>query len=197
MTARTTLATLISQVRGMTNAGTADYTAGGQTFWDDDRMQEVLDRHRIDVYREPLQAFPIHTAGGTPDYRDYKSQYKNFEQTSGGSAIFIVEDSIGADAGTVSWSADYGRGIVTFAANTEGLAYFLTGRSYDIYGAAAEIWRSKAGHFAEQFDFSTDNHSVSRSQKIKNAMAMADLYDKKSTGSGDNVVQMYRSDIIP
>lgn len=197
MSARTGLADLINQLRGMTNAGTADYALGTANYWDGDHAQEVLDRHRIDVYRELLTPFKEVASGGTAIWKEYHSAFRNFEITSGGSAVFVVEDSTGADSGTANWTADYQRGIVTFGANQAGTAYYLTGRSYDLFGAAADIWRMKASHFAEQFDFSTDNHSVSRSQRVKHCLEMAEMYQGQSTGSGDNVVTMFRSDVIP
>lgn len=181
----------------MVNAGTADYAVGTANYWDDIHIQEVLDRHRVDVYRELLTPRPSIASGGTPVYQDYLSQYHNFEQTSGGTAIFFIEDGTGADSGTANWSADYQRGIVTFVANQAGTAYYLTGRAFDLYGAAADIWRMKASYFAEQFDFSTDNHSISRSQRVKQAMQMAEMYQAKATGSGENTTTLYRSDVWP
>jgi len=195
MTARAGLSDLIQQLRGMTNAGTADYSVGTASFWDGDQMQVILDRHRIDVYQELLEVHPERKGGGTIHFKEYRSQYRNFEQTTGGTAIFVVEDVTGADSGTANWSADYARGIVTFAANQGGTAYLLTGRAYDLNAAAADVWRMKASAFAEQFDFSTDNHSVSRSQKIKNALEMAQYYEGLSGVNGANTVTMYRSDV--
>lgn len=196
MAARTGLTDLISQLRGLTNASTADYTVGTASYFDSDHMQEVLDRHRIDVNRELLEPRYTVASGGTPIYQTYFSQYRNFEQTTGGTAIFVVEDPTGADSGTANWSADYSRGIITFVQNQMGTAYYLTGRSYDLFGAAADIWRMKAAAYAAGFDFSTDNHSVSRSQRYKNALEMAETYEGKSTGGGDNIVTLYRSDVV-
>ena len=44
MTARTGMSDIISTVRGMCNAGTADYTAGTAVYWTDDQLQGYLDR---------------------------------------------------------------------------------------------------------------------------------------------------------
>ena len=43
--ARAGMGTLIETLRGMTDAGTADYTIGATTYWSDDAVQMVLDRH--------------------------------------------------------------------------------------------------------------------------------------------------------
>lgn len=195
MTARTGLNDLILQLRGMVNAGTADYAIGTANYWDGDHLQEVLDRHRQEVYHEQLTLVPKYTAGGSVNYFDYQSSFRNFEQTTGGTAVFVVEDSTGADSGTANWSADYARGLISFTSNQAGTVYYLTGRSYNLNGAAADIWRMKAAAVADQFDFSTDNHSMSRSQRIKNYLNMAAMYEAKAGLTGENVITLYRSDV--
>lgn len=189
MTARTTLATLIDRLRGMTNAGTADYSLGTANFWDGDHMQDVLDRHRTDVKREPLTMVSDLLGGGSVSYTEYRSRFMNYEATSGGSAIFIVENSTGANVGTASYSVDYQNGIVTFGANQAGTLYYLTGRSFNLNAAAADVWRQKAAHYADtKFDFSTDGHSIKRSQLVQQAMDMAERYE--NMGGGIQTVEM-------
>lgn len=48
--------------------------------------------------------------------------------------------------------------------------------TYDLYVAAAEAWRMKAGQFAEDFDFEAEGASFSRSQKYTNALKQASRY---------------------
>ena len=122
---------------------------------------------------------------------EYQSQYRNFEQTDGGSAIFIVEEADGDNQSTANWSADYIRGLVTFTADTSGTAYFVSGRSYDLNAAAADIWRQKAAYYAQAYDVKTDNQALTRSQLMKHCVTMADYYE--SLG-GPQTVYMYRSD---
>ena len=189
--ARATMADLITQMRGMSNAGTADYTVNGSAYWTDDQVQEVMERYRVDVNRIELMPVPKHVDGSELEYYDYHSGMQWLEQTDGGTAVFVVENAEGEDQGTALWSADYNRGVVTFAADQGGTAYFLTGRRYDLNRAAADMWRMKAAHYATAYDFSTDNHSMKRSQLISNAFQMADMYERNAPM---NVVTMYRSD---
>ena len=79
-----------------------------------------------------------------------------------GTAVFTVQQYNGGTA--PAYTADYNTGVITFTADTEGTAYMLTARSYDVNAAAAEVWRNKAANAAKYFDFSTDNHSVKKSQ---------------------------------
>jgi hypothetical protein len=188
---RSTLNDLTGQLRGMTDTTPVDYHSGTIQWWDDDQLQQVLDRHRTDLLRAPLEVRPTVGAGGTLVWQDYYSTYRNLEQTLGGTALFVVEDSVGNDAGTSLWSADYARGVVSFVSNTAGTAYFLTGRAYDLNAAAADVWRTKAAQAAKNFDFSTDNHSLSRQQIMDNALKMADYYAAKAA---PEVTTLYRSD---
>lgn len=188
--ARSTLASLIDQLRGMTDAAHAEYNIGTAVYWDADQLQTVLDRHRQDLRRVPLHSEPTYN-GGTAAFYDYFAPVGSFEQTDGGTAVFVVEDATGADQGTATYSADYMRGLVTFAANTLGTAYYLTARTYDLPAAAADVWRMKAANVAKYYDFSTDNHSLSRSQLQKQFLTMAEYYAGQSA---PQVVTMYRSD---
>jgi len=173
--ARTGMTNLISLLRDYTIAGTADYTVGTTSYWSDNQLQTVLDRNKLTVLREQLLSFESYV-GGTLVYKEYRSQYGNYEETSGGTAIFEIEDSVGSTIGTTNWSMDYVNGVLTFAADTAGTPYYLTGYSYDVNRAAADVWRMKAGHHAVSIDWSTDNMSIKKGQLIKNDTMMADYY---------------------
>jgi len=184
------MATLITTLRGYTQVGTADYAVGTVNYWSDDQLQDRLDAHRQDVYRAPLQ--PIQTySGGTVVYHDYHSAYSNLEATSGGTAIFYVEDAAGSAVGTALYTPDYNRGVITFAADTGGSSYYLYGRAYDMNAAAADVWRQKAGHYATAVNFSTDNHRIDRGEIIKNCLSMAGFYAQQS---GATTVLINRGD---
>jgi hypothetical protein len=192
--ARTGMTTLIDTLRGYTDAGTADYTVGTLTYWSDDEIQRALDRRRTDNYRIPIYPQSEYTGGGTIEYKKYYIGVENWEETSGGTAIFTIEDNDGDKIGTANWSADYTRGFITFTANQGGTAYYVTGSNYDLNGAAADIWNSKAAHYARAVNFSTDNHSISRGDLIKNALTMSNYYRNQS---GMRVIQVYREDCVP
>jgi hypothetical protein len=173
--ARAGMATLVSSLRNYGVMGVNDYTIAGVPYWSDAQVQTVLDKHKVFVNSEQLQ--PIETMNnGTVLYTEYRSQFGNFEETTGGTTIFVIKNSTGSVFGTSNWSADYANGIITFTANTAGTPYYLTGTSYDVYGAAADVWRMKSGHHAQSLDFTTDNMSVKRGQLMKNDMEMANYY---------------------
>lgn len=174
--ARTGMTDLINLLRDYTVAGTADYTLGTVSYWSDNQLQTALDRHKLLVKREPLEIVESYDSG-TLVYKEYRSQFGNYEATTGGTAIFEIENAVGVTSGTANWTADYANGIITFAANTAGTPYYLTGTSYDVHAAAADIWRQKMGHHSSQaFKWSTDNMTVDRSGLMKNDSSMADYH---------------------
>ena len=198
--ARTTLATLIQRVRELAAAGTADYTIGTAAYWSDDAVQAVLDRNRLDFVDELLQPLREYDGGGTARYYVHQSTHGNLEATDGGTAILYVRRSSGARLGTADYGVDTQAGRITFVADTGGSAFYLTARTYDVYAAAAEVWRLKAAQVAQRFDFTADGASFKASQLVAQYQAQADACSAMATfGSGAAGLRtstMYRSDVM-
>lgn len=193
--ARSGMTAIIEELRSLTESGTSDYTIGTTVHWSDNALQDILDLHRRDIRFMQLQAYPNQIQGGSLVYYDYQANLGYIEATTGGTAITYLQDSTGATLGTALWTADYRRGMFTFVNTTNGTVVYLTGRSYDINGAAADVWRRKAAHYAPtSFNFSTDNHSISRAQVYDHAMEMVSFFENMS-GDGLNVVERFRSDV--
>lgn len=188
MTARDGMSTLLLELRGLANSGTADYTIGTASYWSDDHLQTILDRNRVDLYRHPTEAILSYDDGDV-EYKEYHIGYGHLEQ---GTAYFKVENSAGTTVGTSNYTADYNTGVLAFSEDQGGTAYLFSGRSYDIYKAAAEVWRQKAAYFATQFDISSDNHSMRRSQIVKQCFEMASFYEAQATTGGNT--ELIRSD---
>ena len=191
--ARTGMTTLIDTVRGMTDAGSADYQVGTISFWADDEVQRVMDRHRTEVIRSQMTPVETYNAG-TVEFKQYFGSYGNLEQTTGGTAIFYLESAAGSVIGTALYTPDYAAGKVTFAADTTGSTVYLYGYSYDLNATAADMWRMKAANASKQFDFSTDNMSVKRSQFQSMCFDMAKFYEGQAAPV---VIQLYREDNYP
>ena len=169
--ARTGMTTLLSRLRRLVDdAGTA--------VWTNDQLQDVLDEHQQRIWREPLEMNPTYTSGTSQIYVEYRSQYGNYE--SGGTAYFKVEDSAGAARGTADYTVDYLNGVVTMAADQVGTALYLTAYTYDLFGAAADCWRERAGKVSSYYDFRADGHQMSRSQWFNHCQAMANDYARQA-----------------
>jgi len=181
--AREGMTDLISQVRGMADAGINEYSVSGVPYWNDAQIQTLLDKFRTDVRREQLYTVAQYTTGGTVQYFEYRSRFKYLEQ---GTAYLYLQNNLYDTEGTAGYSVDVDKGIFTFTTDRKGSVYFLTARAYDIYAAAAELWRMKAGHAARMYSFSTDNHRFERGQYIANCLQMAEQYESYGgIGSGE------------
>lgn len=170
-TIRAGMYTLVETLRGMSDAGTADWTNGTITYWDDTQMQNVLDRHRFEFVREQASPVITYDGSGASVYKIYWLPYQNIESGD----VFEVETSDGASV-TTGFAVDYQAGKITFTADTVGTSYYVSGRYYDMNAAASDIWRIKASNASKQFDFSTDNHSIKRGAYVKNCLEMAEYY---------------------
>lgn len=166
--ARAGMANIIRRFRAMTNAGAADYEIAGVPYWSDAQLQEVLDQYRVDFYDELLESVPQVQAGNTVKYFRYNAPYSNLENVNSGSAIFGLALTGGA-APSASYSVDYNKGIITFTTDQAGTAYYLTGRSYQLEAAAADVWSQKAAYYSMSYDVKTDGHDLTRSQLYKQA----------------------------
>jgi hypothetical protein len=184
MTVRDTMAELILDLRALTDAGTSDYTVGGVSYWSDQQLQDALDRRRIALRFVEMEAQSDY-ANGAYTYTDYILPAENME---GGTAL-IIQDNTGGTVG--GWTFDRNRGVVTFATDQAGASRFVTGRSYNVNLAAADVWRKKASHYAAAYDVSTDNHSLKRSQLIQHCQAMAREFEARG---GPASITMERGD---
>ena len=192
MTVRPGMWHLIDELRGMTNAGEEDYTIGAVTYWSAEQLQDILDRRRLEVVREQLVHVDEVTTGNALSVTRYYSRRGNYEGTTGGTAVFVVRDGTGTIAGTATYSVDYNRGEVIFSSNTGGSVYYLTGRSYDLNSAAADVWDRKAAQIAGgAYSWSSDNMSVNKTGLRVEAVNMARYYRGLA---GPSSIDMFRGD---
>lgn len=186
---RTGMADVITDLRGMTDTAPDDYQLAGVPYWTDDQLQRILDNHRTELKWVEMTA----EEDGNGEYHDYSTGYGNLEQTTGGTAIFFVQDVNGLTVDSAEYTVDYQRGVVSFTEDTAGTAYYVTGRYYDLEGAAADVWRRKQSHYAKAVNFSTKVHSLSRAQLYEHAREMAELFESKGD-SGFGTMEVMRSD---
>jgi hypothetical protein len=175
MAARSGMTTLITDLRGMADVGTAEFSAGGVTWFTDDQLEDVLDRHAHHYTRHRLEALP-ENIGGTTVYYRYGLPTPSLEGTASGTAVWRLENSAGSAFSAAAFSIDHNLQIITMAANQAGSALYLTARGYGLNAAAADVWGRKAAFYANRYDVKTDNHDLKRSQLIASAFAMKKHY---------------------
>jgi len=189
MTDRLTMSDLIQKLRVFTQAGTNDFTVNMTTYWTDAQLQDELDKTQKKVNYQSMQAIPTYGIGGTVTYTVYHTGLSDWEKSP------VIQDEGGTTltAGTAlnNYSFDDNIGVVTFVGDTDGKTRYITGNVYNVEQAAARVWEQKSTLYATQFDFSTDNHSVKRSQVIQQCQQMAKFYQSRA---GVFQVEMVRSD---
>jgi hypothetical protein len=167
--------------------------SAGTAVFSDNELQDTLDQYRTDVYRDLVLFQLSYDGSGTAQYIDAYSAYGNYEETTGGTAGFILQDTAGSAIGTANYEIDYIRGKLTFGTTQAGSARYIVGRSYNLHAAAAELWRELAGTKAELYDFRADGHNMTRSQWFDHCIEMSEHYDLLA---GPQVGTIYRDDVI-
>lgn len=186
MALRAGMINLINHVRRLTSANTAEYTVDGIAYWADSHLQDVLDEHADYLIDYPLQWQASINTSGVPAYKIAQSAYGYLEGLSSGTARFYINTAAGSVVGTANYSVDYSQGRVSFTSDQGGTAYYLSGYSYDVYGAAADVWQQRLANFSDWYDFQADNQTFTRSQAFDHAQAMLRLMEQKQ---GSNVLQ--------
>ena len=183
---RTGMSDLVQTVRELSNAGTSEMTVGTVTYFSDDHIQASLDNHRRDFQFENMEVYPEQAVGSIV-YKEFHTEPYVEAGTN-----FYLQTTGGTVVGTALYSVDYTRGVITFTNDTVGTSFYASGRTYDVYSAAADIWDRKAANVANQVDWSSDNHSVKNSQVFQFYQKQAS--DMRSMGK-QNTVSIFRGDM--
>jgi hypothetical protein len=191
MAARTTMSDLIQKLRLFTNTSTNDFTVSSTTYWTDEQLQDELDKKQKKVNYQSMQAIPTYGVGGTVTYTRYQTGLADWEKEP------VIQDEGGttltAGTATGNYAFDDNIGVVNFVDDTEGHTRYITGYVYNVEMAAAKVWEQKVALYATQFDFSTDNHSIKRSQVLIQCREMVKYYQSRA---GVTQIEMVRSDDV-
>lgn len=167
--ARASLADLITRLRLLVND-----PAGGTQAFTDDQLEDVLDARRADVRHLELDAAETRDPGAGVTYLDYHARVGDWESDA------VLEDATGA--ALVPATSDYLVGHWTFAASQTPPVY-LTGKTFDLYAAAADLLEMWAAKLAlSGFDFSADGATYHLSQRQAALERQAALYRTRARG---------------
>lgn len=191
MAARTGMANLILRLRSMTKTAAADYTVNSVAYWTDDQLEDVLDECVTRIEQKELTAIAEYAAGETV-FLDYPIGYKDLEENTSDAAYWTLVDSTGTAVADGDYEVDYIGGVIRFDADTAGAVYFLKARSYDLNSAAAKVWRRKAAHFSDRFNWQSDGQSFSREKLYTQAVEMAEQFEG---AAGIVEIKMFRGDL--
>jgi hypothetical protein len=175
--ARSTMANLITRVRLLIN----DPSGGSQT-WTDDQIQDVLDASRQDVLNSALTGKPTFS-GTTIQYLDYFASQGDWEDSPVMKQYLTVVVNPSASENIV--------GHWTFAQSVLP-PVFITGKSYDIFRAAAELLERWSAKLALNYDFTSDGQTFRRSQA---GAALCNLAKTYRMQQRPTTISLVRADI--
>ena len=87
MTIRSGMTELIRLIRQLAQAEDGEYEVAGETYWQDEHLQDVLDVFRTDVYEESIYPVPQFISGATV-YQNYYWENPNVERADSGTALY-------------------------------------------------------------------------------------------------------------
>lgn len=172
--ARSSMAALIARVRLLIN----DPAGGSQQFSDDD-IQAVLDASRQDVFNAPLEGKPTFS-GTTVQYLDYFASVGDWE-----------DDTVLKQFLTVTVTPSLSEPIVghwQFSTTTLP-SVFITGKTYDVYRASADLLERLAARWALSYDVQADGQGLRRSQAGAALLTLAKQYRMQQRAFTINVTR--------
>ena len=164
MAVRSSMAALITRVRLLIND-----PAGSSAIFDDQTIQDVLDEGRTDIKNGATQARPTFS-GATIQYLDYYTILGDWEDD----VVFkqyltvIVTPSVSEPIA----------GHWAFAASTFP-PVFVTGKTYDIYRASADLLERWAARLFLSYDVIVGGQTFRRSQSFEMLQSLANAYRLK------------------
>ena len=181
--ARATMTDLIARLRRLLGEP-ASADPDCPSAWSDNDLQTALDQHRVEVRYLPMAPEETVSPGGAISYLDFHSvPYRNWESSP------VLTDATGTVL-TAS-ASELETGHFTFA-TSQLLGVRITGKSYDLYGAAADVLEMHAASVAGRYDFKSGDQSFSRSQHHKHLLGLVEAYRRKQR---PRTVTMVRHDV--
>jgi hypothetical protein len=198
MAVRTTMADLISTVRMMIND-----PAGSNQNFTDQQIQDQLDKNREDVRYEGLTIAPsiINNANTSNQpqtvFADYYSKYQYWEadvtvQAYQNGLAWVVITPAAQNLVAGHWQFE----LNVYATGTvpgQLPPVFVTGKSFDPNASAADLLEFWAATVATDYDFTADQQTFHRSQKMDMKLKLAAIYRKRAR---PHRVKMYRDDVM-
>jgi hypothetical protein len=198
---RATMAALITKTRSLIND-----PAGGGQVWSDDDVQDQLDPTRQDIREELLTPAPvILNAASTNNiavliWCDYFSRFKWWEDdvvlqgnNVATSASWKVLTPLTSEPIAGHWAFE----TTVFTTGTAPGQYppvFATGKSFDVWLAAANLLEMWSAKYTLAYDVTTDQQTFRRGQIIDNQLKLAEQYRKRARVVS---VSPLRMDLVP
>lgn len=182
MAVRSTMLPLIQMVRDLTGDSLGDVPL----VFSDQQVQNWLDKRRLTVRYELLRAEEFLQPGGKIVYQDFYAQWEFWEQDatlySSTYTPFVADDFAEADFLTGHWQTKVAQLPLVY----------LIGKTYDVYGAAADLCEAWAAKLSGDYDFSDKQVSFKRSQAFAQKRTQANDFKRQAR---PRTVSQGRSDV--
>jgi hypothetical protein len=163
-------------------------------FFSDDDLQDILDRHRIPWIYWELLAVPTITTQGFFNYTDYYArgesgtvQYGDWEKG------YLLQGPNWATVTPATSDENTGHWTFNLAVPGQLPPVRITGYSYELMGAAAECWETRANTYFGKFDATSQGTTARRSQMYDHCCDRAEHFKMQMA---IEVAQLVRTDII-
>ena len=171
MAVRSTMTELVARMRGLIKDPT------GTPHFTDEQIEAAFDRRRREVVELPLAPVAARTAAGDIEYLRWVADRAPWETGA------VVLNASRVPINPASMTEDEMDGIWTFPTTQE--AVYVTGLTFDLYGAAADLldqWVaegvSSGGSITE---WETDGQKVKRgASETTDRVSLANLYRRQS-----------------
>ncbi|MGZ3677033.1 MAG: hypothetical protein ACXWQR_00515 [Ktedonobacterales bacterium] len=185
MAVRSSMTDLITRVRVL--IGDGNPVSGNPYQFGDQDIQDALDLKRVWVRSAVLRPAPSLTSNGIISYQDYFADQGNWESdvVIQDAAFHILSDMSASDYLTGQWTWN-------LASPGKIPPIFITGKFYDIYGAAADLLEKWAAFAMRAYDVTMDGTTLRRSQMAQGMLTQAKQYRKQALV---HVIPMTRSDM--
>ena len=178
MAVRATMSALIAQVRILINDA-----AGASQVFDDQTIQDTLDFSRQNVTYMRLRPSPTFTSG-TISYLDYYAELGNWE------GDLVLKQYLSTTVTPASSELIVGHW--TFATSTLPPVYIASGKTYDVYRAAADLLERWSAKWVLSYGMTVDGQSLQRNQVTTALQQLARTYRAQQRA---HAIKAIRSDI--
>lgn len=185
------MAALITRTRSLISD--PNPPASGTSIFNDDQVQEALDRTRLTVRYLPLYAVPTYLpAGQGTAYLDFYASEPPETLGDWETDVQLVDRNW---VPLTPASSDLVQGQWTFSPGPTGFGQqrpvWLNGKTYDCHTAAADLLRQWAAKLKLKVDLKSGDQTVALSQRAKSLLHLAHECERKRRR---HTIQLTRSD---
>ena len=157
-------------------------------YFSDQDIQDRLDLTRKSFYIFKLEAKPTLVAGGAKEYHDFQASRPFWEENA------VLQDRDGTTL--TPDDSDWLTGAWHFDTEPDSCVY-ITGKSYDVYSACANLIDNLVSRLRKEFNFTADGMTIQRITQVKDLKCQAESFRRMSWSlSNGSQLKLVRSDIV-